>query len=68
VEERRFSAALELFLIQRGAEGAALPRILVTKGISSGTAIAAARGIQIPETDQQRNWIDHYAAILASAK
>jgi protein-tyrosine phosphatase len=31
-------------------------------------ALSAARGNQVPETDQQRRWIDHYAAVRAGAK
>jgi protein-tyrosine phosphatase len=54
-----------------GRTGLVAACLLITKGLGPDTAITSlvsARGIQIPETDQQRNWIDHYAAILASAK
>jgi protein-tyrosine phosphatase len=45
--------------------------LLVTKGLSPGAAVesvSAARGLQVPETDEQRRWIDHYAAVLAGTK
>ena len=54
-----------------GRTGLVAACLLVTKGISPGAAImsvASARGIPIPETGEQHNWIDHYAAILASTK
>jgi hypothetical protein len=31
-------------------------------------ALSAARGALVPETAEQRRWIDRYAAILAGAK
>jgi protein-tyrosine phosphatase len=45
--------------------------LLITKGVSPEKAVktlSAARGNSIPETEEQRRWIDHYAAILASTK
>jgi hypothetical protein len=30
--------------------------------------ISAARGVEIPETKEQRDWIDRYAAVFAGAK
>lgn len=45
--------------------------LLVTKGLSPGAAVeslSAARGLRVPETDEQRRWIDHYAAVLAGTK
>jgi hypothetical protein len=45
--------------------------LLVTKGLNPERAVknlSAARGNPVPETEEQRRWIDHYAAILASAK
>ncbi len=45
--------------------------LLITKGLSSERAVkslSAARGNPIPETEEQRRWIDHYAAILAGTK
>ena len=45
--------------------------LLVRKGISPGSAvelISAARGVPVPETSEQRDWIDHYAVGLAATK
>jgi protein-tyrosine phosphatase len=45
--------------------------LLITKGLSPENAVkvlSSARGNQIPETHEQRSWIEHYAAILASTK
>jgi len=45
--------------------------LLVSKGLSPETALSrirAARGGPVPETAEQRAWIDHYAAILAGTK
>lgn len=45
--------------------------LLIARGMSPERAVktlSAARGIAIPETEEQRRWIDHYAAILASSK
>lgn len=45
--------------------------LLVAKGLTPDTAVetlSAARGVAVPETVEQRRWIDHYAAVLASAK
>ena len=41
--------------------------LLVTKGLSPEKAVksmSTARGNSVPETEAQRRWIDHYAAIL----
>ena len=54
-----------------GRSGLLAACLLITKGLSPGAAIdavTAARGVPIPETDEQRRWIDHYAANLASAQ
>ena len=54
-----------------GRTGLVAACLLVTKGLSPDTAVmnvGAARGTMVPETGEQRNWIDHYAAVLASAK
>ena len=54
-----------------GRTGLVASCLLVTKGWSPGAAVmnvSAARGTEIPETNGQREWIDHYAARLASAK
>jgi protein-tyrosine phosphatase len=48
-----------------GRTGLVASCLLVKKGISPGAAvekITAARGIVVPETEEQREWIDHYAA------
>ncbi len=45
--------------------------LLITKGLNPERAVkclSAARGIPVPETEEQRHWIDHYAAILAATK
>ena len=54
-----------------GRSGLLAACLLVTKGISSGAAVdvlSAARGVPIPETPEQRSWIDHFAASFAGAK
>jgi protein-tyrosine phosphatase len=54
-----------------GRTGLVAACMLVTKGLSPGAAVeivSAARGIPVPETEEQRRWIDHYAATLAGAK
>jgi protein-tyrosine phosphatase len=48
-----------------GRTGLVAACLLVKKGISPGAAvekITAARGVVVPETEEQREWIDHYAA------
>jgi len=43
----------------------------VRKGMSPGAAVelaSAARGISVPETPEQRDWIDHYAVSLTATK
>jgi len=45
--------------------------LLVRKGMSPGAAIesvSAVRGISVPETAEQRDWIDHYAVALTGTK
>jgi protein-tyrosine phosphatase len=54
-----------------GRTGLVAACLLVTKGLSPEAAVKAlssARGNPVPETAEQRLWIDHYAAVLASAK
>lgn len=54
-----------------GRTGLVAACLLVTKGLSPGAAVeivSAGRGNQVPETAEQRRWIDHYAAVLAGAK
>jgi len=51
-----------------GRTGLVAACLLVKKGISPGAAIekiSAVRGVEIPETEEQREWIDHFAAPLA---
>lgn len=54
-----------------GRAGLVAACLLVARGIKPGTAVtrlSAARGVPVPETAEQRRWIDHYAAVLAHAK
>lgn len=53
-----------------GRTGLVAACLLVAKGLTSERAVktlSAARGIEVPETAEQRRWIDHYAAVLAGA-
>ena len=48
-----------------GRSGLVAACLLVKNGMSPGAAVekvSAARGVAIPETIEQREWIDHYAA------
>jgi protein-tyrosine phosphatase len=54
-----------------GRAGLVAASLLVTKGVNPSAAVdrvSAARGVPVPETAEQRRWIDHYAAVLAGAK
>jgi protein-tyrosine phosphatase len=54
-----------------GRSGLMAACLLVRRGMSPGAAIesvSAARGVPVPETADQRHWIDHYAAALTSTK
>ncbi len=54
-----------------GRTGMITACLLVTRGVSPGGAVdalSAARGIEVPETPDQRQWIDHYAAVWAHSK
>jgi protein-tyrosine phosphatase len=54
-----------------GRSGLVAACLLVKKGMSPGAAInsvSAARGVPVPETTEQRDWIDHYAVALAGSK
>jgi protein-tyrosine phosphatase len=54
-----------------GRTGLLAACLLITKGLSSGAAVesaSAARGLTVPETPEQRRWIDQYASSLASTK
>jgi protein-tyrosine phosphatase len=50
-----------------GRSGLVAACLLAKKGMSPGAAVAKvsyARGVPVPETPEQRNWIDHFAAAL----
>ncbi len=54
-----------------GRTGLVAACLLITKGLTPEAAVktlSTARGTPVPETDEQRRWIDHYAAVLASSK
>lgn len=54
-----------------GRTGLVAACLLVSKGLTSDAAVKAlsdARGTPVPETREQRRWIDHYAAVLAGIK
>ena len=54
-----------------GRTGLIAACLLVTKGLNPSAAvdsISAARGVAVPETREQRQWIDHFAAVSASTK
>ncbi len=54
-----------------GRTGLVAACLLVKKGLEAKVAIrrlSAARGVQIPETDEQRRWIDHFASTFANLK
>jgi protein-tyrosine phosphatase len=54
-----------------GRTGLVAACLLITKGLTPERAITKvrdARGMVVPETDEQRNWIHHYASVLASTK
>ena len=49
-----------------GRSGLVAACLLVRKGMSPGAAVeklSALRGVSVPETTEQRDWIDHYAAV-----
>ena len=51
-----------------GRSGLVAACLLVKRGISPGAAVekvSASRGVAIPETEEQREWIDHYATALS---
>jgi protein-tyrosine phosphatase len=54
-----------------GRTGLVAACLLITKGLTPDGAIksvSVARGNPVPETTEQRRWIDHYAAVLAGTK
>jgi protein-tyrosine phosphatase len=51
-----------------GRSGLVAACLLIKKGMSPGAAIdlvSEARGVPIPETVEQREWIDHHATALS---
>jgi protein-tyrosine phosphatase len=54
-----------------GRTGLVAACLLVSKGIDPAKAIqdlSTARGISVPETAEQRKWIEHYGATLPSSR
>lgn len=54
-----------------GRSGLVAACLLATTGLSPGAAVeivSAARGVAIPETQEQKDWIDRYGPVFASAK
>jgi len=54
-----------------GRTGLVAACLLVAKGWDPETAVSrlsAARGVSIPETQEQRRWIDHYAMALTGSR
>jgi protein-tyrosine phosphatase len=54
-----------------GRTGLIAACLLVAKGLQPAAAVSrasAARGLPVPETAEQRKWIDHYAAVLAGTR
>jgi len=54
-----------------GRSGLVAACLLVKKGMSPGAAVesvSAARGLTVPETAAQREWIDHFAVASAGVK
>ena len=54
-----------------GRSGLVAVCLLVTNGLDVKTAvksISVACGVLVPETKEQRQWIDHYVAVLTSTK
>jgi len=54
-----------------GRSGLVATCLLVRKGMSPGAAVesvSAARGVSVPETIEQRDWIDRHAVALAGTK
>jgi protein-tyrosine phosphatase len=54
-----------------GRTGLIAACLLVSKGWEPAAAVAAlsaARSLAVPETEEQRRWIDRYAATLTGAR
>lgn len=52
-----------------GRTGLVAACLLIGNGISPGAAVAeisSARGVSVPETKEQREWIDHYATAFTN--
>jgi protein-tyrosine phosphatase len=72
--ERELAASKNVVLHCRqgiGRAGLVAACLLLTKAIDPETAVrrlSAARGTSVPETLEQRRWIDHYAESLVSRR
>ncbi|MBI4473312.1 MAG: dual specificity protein phosphatase family protein [Acidobacteria bacterium] len=54
-----------------GRSGLVAACLLITKGLDAKAAItrlSAARGVPVPETTEQRRWIEHFASTFANLK
>lgn len=54
-----------------GRTGLVAACLLLTKGVDAESAVkllSAARGMPVPETSEQRRWIDHYAESFATLR
>jgi protein-tyrosine phosphatase len=54
-----------------GRSGLVAGCLFVKNGMSPGAAVdsvSAARGVPVPETAEQRDWIDRYAVALTATK
>jgi protein-tyrosine phosphatase len=54
-----------------GRSGLVAACLLASKGLNPESAvqqISVARGLAIPETQEQRDWINHYVAVLSKTK
>lgn len=69
--DRRLSGGKNVLVHCRqgvGRTGLVAACLLIKKGMSPSAAIeriSAARGEEVPETEEQREWIDHFAAAFA---
>ena len=72
--DRDFSAGRNIVLHCRqgiGRTGLVAACLTVSKGLNPQAAIerlSVARGVEIPETEEQRRWIERYAEAFASAQ
>ncbi len=54
-----------------GRSGLVAACLLVARGLSPEAAVkkvSNARGLPVPETTEQRNWVNHYVAVLPRSK